>query len=122
MRIQREGAARQSCNRSQTSFNAETQRARSNAEEKSIFFLLSLRSSANLCVSALNLRRLRANPDIAGQWCRDATELREAFGVRGACSRFRTTPAIEQRQQAGRTPNASRGVTKGSRGFYYRQA
>src|ERR1039457_6862776 len=34
---------RQSRNRTQTSFNAETQRARSNAEEKSIFFLLSLR-------------------------------------------------------------------------------
>ena len=33
---------------------------------------------------------------------------REAFGVRGACSRFRTTPALRQRQQAGRTPNASR--------------
>src|ERR1035437_7031377 len=40
---------------------------RSNAEEKSIFFLLSLRSSANLCVSALILPRLRANPDIAVQ-------------------------------------------------------
>src|ERR1035437_5616899 len=115
-------AARPSRNRMQTSSNAETQRARSNAEEKSIFFLLSLRSSANLCVSALNLRRLRANPDIAVQWCRDATELREAFGVGGACSRFRTTPADEQRQQAGRTPNASHGVSKGSRGFYTRQA
>ena len=30
------------------------------AEEKSIFFLLSLRSSANLCVTALILRSLRA--------------------------------------------------------------
>src|ERR1035441_2314817 len=40
-------------NRSQTSFNAETQRAQSNAEEKTIPFHLSLRSSANLCVSAL---------------------------------------------------------------------
>jgi len=37
-----------------------------------------------------------------------ATELREAFGVRGACSRFRPAPALGQRQQAGRTPNASR--------------
>jgi len=37
-----------------------------------------------------------------------ATEPREAFGVRGACSRFRTT-SLRQRQQAGRTPNASRG-------------
>jgi hypothetical protein len=36
------------------------------------------------------------------------TELREAFGVRGACSRFQTAPALRQRQQAGRTPNASR--------------
>src|ERR1035438_5363721 len=60
-------AALQSRNRSQTSFNAETQRARSNAEEKNIFFLLSLRASANLCVSALILRTLRANPEIAVQ-------------------------------------------------------
>ena len=60
-------AARPSRNRSQTSFNAETQRAQSNAEEKTIFFLLSLRSSANLCVSALVLRSLRANPEIAVQ-------------------------------------------------------
>jgi hypothetical protein len=37
-----------------------------------------------------------------------AIELREAFGVRGACSRFRPAPARRQRQQAGRTPNASR--------------
>jgi hypothetical protein len=29
--------------------------------------------------------------------------------VRGACSRFRTITASRQRQQAGRTPNASRG-------------
>jgi hypothetical protein len=29
-----------------------------------------------------------------------ATELREAFGVRGACSRFGTTPALRQRQHA----------------------
>src|ERR1035437_7445545 len=38
-----------------------------------------------------------------------ATELRAAFGVRGACSRFQAAPALRQRQQAGRTPNASRG-------------
>src|ERR1039458_5469824 len=57
---------RQNRNRTQTSFNAETQRARSNAEEKSIFFLLSLRSSANLCVSALILRRLRA--EVLASW------------------------------------------------------
>ena len=37
-----------------------------------------------------------------------ATGLREAFGVRGACSPFRAAPALGQRQQAGRTPNASR--------------
>src|ERR1039458_8286506 len=49
-------AARPSRNRSQTGFNAETPRARSNAEEQSILFLLSLRSYANLCVSALILR------------------------------------------------------------------
>ena len=46
---------------------------------------------------------------------------REAFGVRGACSRFRPTPALRQRQpvlrsstaeggQAGRTPNAARNL------------
>ena len=51
---------------------------------------------------------------------RAAIELREAFGLRGACSRFRAIPAIGQRQpvlrsgtaeggQAGRTPDASRG-------------
>src|ERR1035437_4766015 len=40
---------------------------------------------------------------------RAATELREAFGVGGACSRFRSIPVSRQRQQAGRTPNASRG-------------
>jgi hypothetical protein len=34
---------------------------------------------------------------------------REAFGVRGACSRFGPAVAARQRQQAGRTPNASRG-------------
>jgi hypothetical protein len=59
------GTARQSRNRSQNSFNAETQRARRNAEEKSFFFHLSLRPSANLCVSALILCSLRANRDIA---------------------------------------------------------
>ena len=49
----------ESRNRNQISLNAETQRARRNAEEKSFFFPLSLRSSANLRVSALILRRLR---------------------------------------------------------------
>jgi hypothetical protein len=34
--------------------------------------------------------------------------LREAFGVRGACSRFGTRGIQRKRQQAGRTPNASR--------------
>jgi hypothetical protein len=37
-----------------------------------------------------------------------AIELREAFGVRGACSRLRPASAQRQRQQAGRTPIASR--------------
>jgi hypothetical protein len=37
------------------------------------------------------------------------TDLREAFGVRGACSRLRTAPALGQGQRAGSTPNASRG-------------
>jgi hypothetical protein len=45
---------------------------------------------------------------LMAQSSQTATELREAFGVRGACSRFRPAPAFEQRQQAGRTPNASR--------------
>src|ERR1039458_3012209 len=31
---------------------------------------------------------------------------REAFGARGACSRFRSTPALQRRQQAPRTPHA----------------
>ena len=44
-----------------------------------------------------------------------ATELREAFGVRGACSRFRPAPAFEQRQQAGRTYSSSK-VIHGWRG------
>ncbi len=35
--------------------------------------------------------------------------LREAFGVRGACSRFRVSNHQRKRQQAGRTPYASRG-------------
>src|ERR1017187_983211 len=35
-----------------------------------------------------------------------AAELREAFGVRGACSRFRATRALRQRQQAGRMRHA----------------
>src|SRR5439155_26976012 len=35
--------------------------------------------------------------------------LREASGVRGACSRFRVSNHQRKRQQAGRTPYASRG-------------
>ena len=62
-------AARPNRNRSQTSFNAEMQRAWSNAEEKSIFFLLSLRSSANLCVSALILRL--DSLELAAQFAQD---------------------------------------------------
>src|ERR1035437_4875304 len=49
----------ESRNRNQISLNAETQRARRNAEEKSAFLPFSLRSSANLSVSALILRSLR---------------------------------------------------------------
>src|ERR1039457_1506791 len=45
--------------REEPSFNADTQRARRNAEEKLSFFLLSLRFSANLCVSALILCSVR---------------------------------------------------------------
>src|ERR1035441_699594 len=52
---------RESRNRNQISLNAETQRARRSAEEKSFIFPLSLRSSANLSVSALILRRLRGD-------------------------------------------------------------
>ena len=37
-----------------------------------------------------------------------AADLREAFGVRGVCSRFRIACALRQRQQAGRTRHASR--------------
>src|SRR5437867_12987618 len=36
---------------------------------------------------------------------------REAYGVRGACSRFRTAPHSRQREQAPRTPYASRDTT-----------
>src|SRR5437879_11333666 len=39
------------------------------------------------------------------------TKPREAYGVRGACSRFRTAPHIRQREQAPRTPYASRDTT-----------
>src|SRR5438876_6537699 len=39
------------------------------------------------------------------------TKPREAYGVRGACSRFRTAPHIRQREQAPRTPYASRDAT-----------
>ena len=38
-------------------------------------------------------------------------EPREAYGVRGACSRFRTALHIRQREQAPRTPYASRDMT-----------
>ena len=38
-----------------------------------------------------------------------ATECREAHGVRGACSRFGARWVARKRQQAGRTPHASRG-------------
>src|SRR6266446_7838261 len=42
---------------------------------------------------------------------RAETKPREAYGVRGACSRFRTAPHIGQREQAPRTPYASRNTT-----------
>src|ERR1035438_652642 len=57
----------ESRNRNQFSLNAETQRARRHAEEKSAFLPLSLRSSANLCVSALVLRSLRGDWSTAVQ-------------------------------------------------------
>jgi len=38
-----------------------------------------------------------------------ATECREAHEVRGACSRFGARRVTRKRQQAGRTPDASRG-------------
>jgi len=44
-----------------------------------------------------------------GKAGRAATELREAHGVRGACSRFGARWVARKRQQAGRTPYASRG-------------
>ena len=45
--------------------------------------------------------------------CCSAAELREAFGVRGAGSRFRAHGTVRERQQAGRTPYASRGRSPG---------
>src|SRR5207247_8186804 len=42
---------------------------------------------------------------------RAGTKWREAYGVRGACSRFRTALNIRQREQAPRTPYASRDTT-----------
>ncbi len=42
-----------------------------------------------------------------------ATERREAHGVRGACSRFGARWVARNRQQAGRTPDASRGSPAG---------
>jgi hypothetical protein len=50
---------------------------------------------------------------LMAQGSQAATELREAFGVRGACSRFQPVPALQHRQQAGRTPNASRDSSPG---------
>ena len=35
---------------------------------------------------------------------------REAFGVQPACWRFRSAPGVLKREQAPRTPNASRGL------------
>ena len=81
-------------------FNAETQRARRNAEEKIIFFLLSLRSSANLCVSALILRSLRANRDMAVQ--RSAEKRREKDLSAALCESLRLcVKSFAAREQMG---------------------
>jgi hypothetical protein len=65
-----------------------------------------------------NAENLDFPQEFDSQRGKTATELREAFGVRGACSRFPTTPALRQRQQAGRTPNASRGRSINFVDFY----
>src|SRR6266571_8181739 len=41
---------------------------------------------------------------------RAGTKWREAYGVRGACSRCRMCGAVRKREQAPRTPYASRGL------------
>jgi len=53
----------------------------------------------------------RSNPNIfqRAKAGKTATECREALGVRGACSRFGARWVARKRQQAGRTPDASRG-------------
>ncbi len=55
----------------------------------------------------MSLRRLRAGPDIS-QRSNAATECREAFGVRGACSRFGARWVARKRQQAGRSKRFAR--------------
>ena len=63
----------------------------------------------------LDIFRRRAVSVVVGRVCPQAgitgTKPREAYGVRGACSRFRTAPHIRQREQAPRTPYASRDTT-----------
>src|SRR2546426_12210223 len=63
----------------------------------------------------LDIFRRRAVTAQVGRVCPQAgitgTKPREAYGVRGACSRFRTAPHIRQREQAPRTPYASRDTT-----------
>jgi hypothetical protein len=54
-------------------------------------------------------RSERRKQMLMAQSAQAAIELREAFGVRGACSRFRPSHALGQRQQAGHAPNASPG-------------
>jgi len=41
-------------------------------------------------------------------WCGADVPAREAFGVRPACWRYRQACALRKREQAPRTPNASR--------------
>src|SRR5437773_7985466 len=56
--------------------------------------------------TAQNMKPRMAQRGEAGE---ASTECREAHGVRGACSRFGARWVARKRQQAGRTPCASRG-------------
>src|SRR5438034_9497974 len=66
-------------------------------------------------VAAIYKRVMPQRQRRVGRVCPQAgitgTKPREAYGVRGACSRFRTAPHIRQREQAPRTPYASRDTT-----------
>src|SRR5204863_9130083 len=63
----------------------------------------------------VNTHKASGKAGRVGRLCPQAgitgTKPREAYGVRGACSRFRTAPHIRQREQAPRTPYASRDTT-----------